>query len=99
MGRALLTQVVPWSDVVMRVRHATSATLQEIQPLLEELRSMPGLVEKTPGIFYRKSKAFLHFHEDSSGVHAGVRFGVEFERVRAEPMWSARNFIARVRAM
>jgi hypothetical protein len=49
MGRALLTQVVPWSDVVMRVRHATSATLQEIQPLLEELRSMPGLVEKTPG--------------------------------------------------
>ena len=46
---------------------------------------MPGLVEKRPGIFYRKSKAFLHFHEDSSGVHADVRFGVEFERVTPRP--------------
>jgi hypothetical protein len=81
------------------VRHATSATLQEIQPLLEELRSMPGLVEKRPGIFYRKSKAFLHFHEDSSGVHADVRFGVEFERVRVETEEERDALIARVRAM
>jgi hypothetical protein len=81
------------------VRHATSATLQEIQPLLEELRSMPGLVEKRPGIFYRKSKGFLHFHEDSSGVHADVRFGVEFERVRVETEEERDALIARVRAM
>ena len=60
---------------------------------------MPGLVEKRPGIFYRKSKAFLHFHEDSSGVHADVRFGVEFERVRVETEEERDALIARVRAM
>lgn len=56
------------------MRHATLETFQEIELLLEELRSVPGLVEKRPGIFYRRSKAFLHFHEDPSGLHPDVRF-------------------------
>jgi hypothetical protein len=81
------------------MRHATSETLQEIEPLLERLRSVPGLVEKTPGIFYRKSKGFLHFHEDPSGLHADVRFEEEFERVRAETDVEREALMARVRAV
>ena len=66
------------------MRHATSEALDELEPFLERLRSEPGLVEKRRGVFYRRSKAFLHFHEDPSGLHADVRFGEEFERVRVE---------------
>jgi hypothetical protein len=81
------------------MRHATPETLQEIESLLEELRSVPGLVEKRPGIFYRRSKAFLHFHEDPSGLHADVRFGEEFERVRAETDVEREALMVRIRAV
>jgi hypothetical protein len=81
------------------MRHAISETLEEIEPLLERLRSVPGLVAKKPGIFYRESKAFLHFHEDPSGLHADIRFGEEFERVRAETDVEREALMARVRAV
>ena len=81
------------------MRHATAETIKEIEPLLERLRSVPGLVEKRPGIFYRRSKAFLHFHEDPSGLHADVRFGDEFERVRAETEPEREKLMARIRAL
>lgn len=81
------------------MRHATTETLEEIEPLLERLRSVPGLIEKSPGVFYRRSKAFLHFHEDPSGLHADVRFGEEFERVRAETDTEREALVARIRAV
>jgi hypothetical protein len=59
------------------MKHATPATLKELTPLLERLRSFNGLVEKNPGVFYRKSKAFLHFHEDPKGIFVDVRFKVD----------------------
>jgi hypothetical protein len=31
-------------------------------------------------MFYFKSKPFLHFHEDPSGIYADVRVDVEWER-------------------
>ncbi len=80
------------------MRHATAKTLKDLEPLLEELRSVPGLVEKRPGIFYRKSKAFLHFHEDPSGLHADIRFEEDFERVRAETDVEREALMDRVRA-
>lgn len=48
------------------------------------MRQLDELVEKKRGIFYRRSKAFLHFHEDPSGLHADVRLSVDFERFRVE---------------
>jgi hypothetical protein len=81
------------------MRHARPETLEGIEPLLEELRSVPGLAEKRPGIFYRRSKAFLHFHEDPSGLHADVRFGEEFERVRTETDMEREALMARIRAL
>ena len=76
------------------MRHATSEALDELEPFLERLRSEPGLVEKRRGVFYRRSKAFLHFHEDPSGLHADVRFGEEFERVRVETDGERKRLIA-----
>jgi hypothetical protein len=66
------------------VRHAGPESLSRLEPLLVELRSVPGLVEKKTGVFYKRSKAFLHFHEDPSGLHVDVRVGAEFERLRVE---------------
>ena len=81
------------------MRHATAETLKMIEPLLEEIRSVPGLVEKRPGVFYRRSRAVLHFHEDPSGLHADVRIGEEFERVRAETDMEREALMARIRAV
>lgn len=56
-------------------------TLERIVPLLEELRTRPALREKRPGIFYLGSRAFLHFHDDPSGIFADVRLADEFVRL------------------
>jgi len=65
------------------LKHAGPATLAALAPLLRRLRQMPSLVERTPGSFYRKSKAYLHFHEDASGTFADVKLdGAEFTRLR-----------------
>ncbi len=67
------------------MKHAGAATLQTLEPLLARLRAQPGLVERTPGCFYKGSSAFLHFHEDPSGTHADVKLSADgFTRVRAE---------------
>lgn len=69
------------------MRHITPERLEELSPLLERLRSVDGLVEKRPGGFSVKPRAFLHFHEDPAGLFADVRLdGSEFTRMRvSEP--------------
>ena len=62
------------------MRHAREAALDELEPLLVRLRRIDGLTEKTRGVFYKKSKAFLHFHEDPTGLYADVRLTDDFER-------------------
>lgn len=63
------------------MRHATPDDLLELGDLLTDVRALPGLVEKSPGVFYRRSRAFLHFHADPAGLYADVRFaGDDFER-------------------
>ena len=67
------------------MKHAGPATLQTLAPLLARVRALPGLIERSPGCFYKGSKAFLHFHEDTAGTHADVRLTADgFTRVRAE---------------
>jgi hypothetical protein len=66
------------------VKHAGQATLASLEPLLQKLRKQTSLVERTPGSFYRKSKAYLHFHHDPSGIYADVKLDfAEFTRIRA----------------
>ena len=46
--------------------------------------TIDGLTEKSRGVFYRRSRACLHFHADGDDTYADVRFdGDEFERTRA----------------
>lgn len=65
------------------MKHATATALDQLEPLLVELRALPGLKERSRGVFYRKGRAFLHFHEDPTGWFADLReaVGDEFERV------------------
>lgn len=65
------------------MKHAGAIALDQLEPLLFELRALPGLVERSRGGFYRRSRAFLHFHEDPAGLFADVRdaTGRDFERV------------------
>lgn len=65
------------------MKHAGSAALDQLEPLLTELRTLPNLREKSRGVFYRKSQAFLHFHEDPKGLFADMRdaTGRDFERI------------------
>jgi hypothetical protein len=62
------------------MKHAGPAALDVLEPLLARLRTLPGLKEKSRGIFYLKSKAFLHFHEDPAGLFADLREDSDFTR-------------------
>jgi hypothetical protein len=53
--------------------HTKAKDLQDLQAELAELRSLPGLVEKSPGIFYYKSAGFLHFHDKDGKRWADVK--------------------------
>ncbi len=55
------------------MKHAGSAALDALEALLAELRALPGLKERTRGVFYRKGRAFLHFHEDPKGLFGDLR--------------------------
>lgn len=64
------------------MKHATPAALDALEPLLGELRALAGLTETSRGVFYRRRRAFLHFHEDPKGLFADLRDaeGRDFER-------------------
>ena len=59
------------------MKHASESTLEGLSAFLDRLRSIDGLVEKRPGVFYRRSKAFLHFHEDPSGIFVDIRLNID----------------------
>jgi hypothetical protein len=64
------------------VRHAGPDALDALDDLIVQLRGIDGLTEKKPGVFYRGSRAFLHFHDDQTGLYADVRLGDGFNRHR-----------------
>jgi hypothetical protein len=81
------------------VRHATSAALDRLEPLLERLRRLPDLRERKRGLFYRKSAAFLHFHEDPAGLFADLKEGAQFARHRVSTRGEQDAFFAQVKSL
>jgi hypothetical protein len=81
------------------MRHATDATLDAHEPLLAAIRKLPGLVERKRGVWYRSSRAFLHFHEDPAGLFADVRLAGDFVRLRAQTQAERRELLRRIRAV
>jgi hypothetical protein len=80
------------------LKHIGADALDRLEPLLEDLREMDGLVEKKRGVFYRRSRAFLHFHEDPAGLFADVRLaGPDFDRLRVSTRSEHRALVRSVR--
>ena len=80
------------------MKHAGDAALDRLEPLLVELRALPGLKEIARGVFYRRSRAFLHFHEDPAGLYADLRMeGSDFDRCRVDTPDERAALIARIR--
>jgi hypothetical protein len=65
------------------MKRAGARTLEQIEPLLEQLRAHPALRERRPGYFCVGRREFLHFHDDERGVYADVRFSRDFVRLSA----------------
>ncbi len=79
------------------MKHAGPGSLAALEPLLVRLRSGLPLTERTPGAFCLKSKAYLHFHEDASGLYADVKLdGVEFTRMRVTTAQEQSDLLALV---
>ena len=55
------------------MKHASPLALESISRLLSEIRDLPGIAERKTGIFYKSGRAFLHFHEDPTGMFADAR--------------------------
>jgi hypothetical protein len=90
---------LPHAVDLITMRHARADALDELEPMLVALRALPGLTERGRGVFYRGSRAFLHFHEDISGHHVDVRLAVEFERFRVQTKAEQRAVLAKVRRL
>ena len=81
------------------MKHAGPETLATLEPLLARLRMLPGLAERRPGCFYKGSTAFLHFHDDPSGLHADVKLAPPgFTRLRSGTAQEHDALVAAVRA-
>jgi hypothetical protein len=79
------------------MRHAGPQTLDQLEPLLAAIRRYPGLREKSRGVFYHKSKALLHFHEDDAGLFADLRADADWERLPVNTAAERRRVLARVK--
>jgi len=79
------------------VKHAGAAALDTIEPLLAAIRKCEALRERQRGIFYKKSVAYLHFHEDPAGLFADVKLGGSWKRIDVTSARAKRELIASVR--
>ena len=82
------------------MKHAGAAVLDQLEPLLGRIRACGGLKEKSRGIFYLKSRAYLHFHEDPAGVFVDIRAadGKDFDRMKLDPA-AETEILARIAAL
>ncbi len=63
------------------MKHAGPAAIAELADLIGKIRAR-GVKEPRPGIFYRKGKAWLHFHEDPAGLFGDLRLATDWARFR-----------------
>ncbi len=68
------------------MKHAGSQALDQLEGLLAAVRAIGALKERSRGVFYLKSRALLHFHEDRAGLFADVRAlpDGDFERIQID---------------
>ncbi|HEX5106696.1 MAG TPA: hypothetical protein VFV87_22905 [Pirellulaceae bacterium] len=79
------------------MKHATDDSLDRLEPLLAQVRQIAGLVERKRGVWYRKSQAFLHFHEDPAGLFADLKVGRAFERLPVDTARQRQALLRRIK--
>lgn len=81
------------------MKHAGPDALERLAPLLQALRALGLFTERTPGCFYRGSRAWLHFHEDPAGLFADVKLdGRSFQRLPVNSAAEQRRLLATLRS-
>jgi len=55
------------------------------------------MIEKKRGVFYFKSRSFLHFHEDPAGIFADVKVDGDWTRRPIASEAAKRKLLADVR--
>jgi hypothetical protein len=78
------------------MKHAGPQALDALEGLLTAIRRHEQLTERTRGIFYRKSSAFLHFHEDPAGFFADLKVGDDFQRFAVNTAAERRALLQRI---
>ena len=76
------------------MKRAGANALGALEPMLREVRRLGGLIEKKPGIFYRKRDAFLHFHEDAAGLFGDLKIDGDYVRFRVSTGAERKAFLA-----
>ncbi len=80
------------------MKHATDQALNQLEDFLNDIRKLGKLKEKQRGIFYFKAVAFLHFHEDPSGLFADLRQAGEFQRYPVNNAAKRKIFLSKVKS-
>jgi hypothetical protein len=77
------------------MKHAGPQALDELEPILREIRKVEGLTEKKRGTFYHRGNAMLHFHEDPAGFFADLKVDGEFSRLAVNTKREEAEFLRR----
>jgi hypothetical protein len=80
------------------MKHAGPRALDELEPLLREIRKIEGPTEKKRGTFYYRGNAMLHFHEDPAGFFADLKVDGEFVRLAVNTKREEAEFLRRAAA-
>jgi hypothetical protein len=79
------------------MKHAGRHARSILGPLLQALRKDGALVERSPGSFYLRSKAFLHFHEHRADLYADIKEDLRvFTRYRVTTRSEQAELLTRV---
>ncbi len=78
------------------MKHAGQEALDALEELITEIRQYQSLKEKKRGIFYWKSNAFLHFHEDHDQLFADLRINSDWERFPVNTRIEQETLLAQV---
>ena len=78
------------------MKHAGPTALDALDDVIVAIRARDGLKEPRRGVFYRRGKAWLHFHEDPAGLFADLRDDTEWTRLRVSTAGERRKLLALV---
>lgn len=81
------------------MKHAGTAALDVLEPVLARIRAYAQLKEKSRGCFYRGGKGFLHFHEDPAGLFADVCIGASNMRMRVSTRREQKQLLSTIEGL